>query len=365
MIYYSYKNIDKKKSLWNLVIGERSNGKTYGLCEKMIKNFFVNKKASAYIRRYAMDIKGHRGQQVFAGNVANGQVEKYSKGKYNGIRFKSRRWTFILKDEDENILAESSPFCYAFALAEYEHDKSTTYPDITIIGFDEFISRDLYLEDEFTLLANVLSTIIRQRGDAKIYLLANTVNMYSPYFKELGLKHVRDMQPGQIDVYTYNEGKTTLAIEYCDTSLQNKGKKDSNKYFGFDNPKLSVIKGASWEIPTYPHAPCKYFRKNILFTFFIIFEEEMLQCEIIARDNNIFMFVHRKTTPLRDEKNDLIYQQEYNPAVNYRRKITIPQTKVESKIADLIKNDKVFFQDNLVGETFRNYLHWCAESSTY
>ena len=34
---------------------------------------------------------------------------------------------------------------------------------------------------------NVLSTIIRDRENIKIFMLGNTVNKYCPYFDEMGL----------------------------------------------------------------------------------------------------------------------------------------------------------------------------------
>ena len=64
---------------------------------------------------------------------------------------------------------DKQPFCYAFALSELEHDKSTAYPNVTTVLFDEFLSRKSYLPDEFVLFMNTLSTIIRERDNVKIY----------------------------------------------------------------------------------------------------------------------------------------------------------------------------------------------------
>ena len=97
-----------------------------------------------------------------------------------------------------------------------EHYKSSSYPSVDIILFDEFISRDGYLPNEFVTFMNVLSTIIRHRDDVIIYMLGNTVNRYCVYFTEMNLQGVPKQAQGTIDVYKYvNNPELTVAVEYC------------------------------------------------------------------------------------------------------------------------------------------------------
>ncbi|MCS5736698.1 phage DNA encapsidation protein, partial [Herbiconiux daphne] len=58
--YYTPANIDKKNATYNIIFGERSNGKTYALLKKGIINFIKNKKHMAYVRRWKEDITGRR-----------------------------------------------------------------------------------------------------------------------------------------------------------------------------------------------------------------------------------------------------------------------------------------------------------------
>ena len=97
----------------------------------------------------------------------------------------------------------------------------------------------------------------------------------------------------------------------------------------------------------------------IYFIYFIIFEGSTLQCEIIFKDGNYFTYIHNKTTPIKNPNKDIVYQQDYDARPNYYRKITKPRSELEKKIAWFFINDKVFFQDNEVGEIVRNYLMWC------
>jgi hypothetical protein len=139
--------------------------------------------------------------------------------------------------------------------------------------------------------------------------------------------------------------------------------KKSDFYFAFDNQKLEMITSGIWEIDIYPHCPYKYKPKDIKFKYFIEFDANLLQCEVVYIDNMTFTFIHRKTTPLKDEDNDLIYSTRYDPRPNWRRKITLPMFKVEYKILEYYKADKIFYQDNEVGEIVRNYLVWCGKTA--
>ena len=174
----------------------------------------------------------------------------------------------------------------------------------------------------------------------------------------MGINYISKMKPGDIDVYNYGDSKLKVAVEYTEPS---KIQKKSNFYFAFDNPKLSMIKNGQWEFANYPHCPIKFSQSDIIFNFFILFEEDVLQCEVVQKDSALFLFIHRKTTELKDTESDLIYCQEYNPRPNFRRNILKPTMNVEKRVCQLIRDDKVFYQDNQIGEIVRNYFQWCGK----
>ena len=354
--FYSLKNILSKNAQYNVIFGERSNGKTYAVLKYGLEKFISSGEQMAIVRRWRDDFTGKRGVVMFDALVQNGEVERMTAGVWNGIIYFSSKWYLCRYEDGKREEVSEIPFAYGFALTSMEHDKSTAYPNITTVCFDEFLTRTSYLPDEFVLFMNVLSTIIRQRTNVKIFMLGNTVNKYCPYFKEMGLTHVKQMEQGSIDIYRYGDSDLTVAVEY---TKPNKAGKESDLYFAFDNPKLSMITGGAWEIAIYPHCPVKYVPKEVLFTYFIDFDGELLQCEIVNHDDLYFTFIHRKTTPLKDTDNDLIYTTDYSPRPNYRRKITKPTSNMEKRIAEHFIKDKVFFSDNEVGEIVRNYLIWC------
>ena len=365
--FYDIKPILSKGALYNVIFGERSNGKTFAVLEIILKKFIESNEVEqgVIIRRWEEDFKGKNGSQQFDNFIYNETrgniIEKMSKGKYNGIHYNGRRWYLMKSYVDDKGKTEKEisekPFCIGLNLTADEHYKSLAFPNVTTILFDEFITRKLYLPDEFVTFTSILSTIIRNRDNVTIFMCGNSINKYCPHFKEMGLKHIPQMKQGDIDIYEYGDSGLRVAVEYSD-SPSKKGKK-SDKYFAFDNPKLKMITTGVWEIGIYPHLPKKYKPKHIRYTYFILFEDELLQCEIIVIDKETFTYIHRKTTPIKEDDKGIVYQQEPCIKRNYRVKITTPITKIERLIYSYFVNEKVFYQDNETGEVVRNYLNWC------
>ena len=360
--YYDVDVIDHYNAHYNVIFGKRSNGKTYSILRKIVYNAAKGKGQGAYLRRYREDFKGKRGATLFDSLIANNEISKATDGKWTTVKFYSDRWFFAKKDEnDDRIVADSTPFCYGFSLAQMEHDKSTSYPLITTVVFDEFISRIGYLPNEFVLFMNVLSTIIRQRNNVKIYMLGNTVNKYCPYFQEMGLGHVEDMEAGKIDIYSYGESDLKVAVER--TRDHNIEGRKSDVYFMFDNPNLQMITGGAWELDLYPHLPREYGDENIVFKYFIDFNDHILQAEIIQFDDCCFTYIHRKTGEIRHPDSDIVFSSKYDPRPNHIRNIRKPYNNMGRKILSFFHDDQVFYQDNDVGEIVRNYIMFCTKEA--
>lgn len=360
--YYTLDNILSHNADYNVIYGERSNGKTtavlkYSLLDH-IKSGYKNQ--LAIIRRWEEDFKGKNGKQMFESIVNLGWVEEFTKGKYNSIYYYSQRWFLCKYDEFGNkTLQAEEPFALGFSITSEEHYKSTSYPNVVNILFDEFITRQYYLPEEFIKFQNLLSTIIRLRTNVKIFMCGNTINRFCPYFAEMGLNGVKKQEKGTIDLYTYGESTLRVAVEFSDFPSK---KKASNKYFAFGNPKLQMITNGGWEIDIYPHLPKKYRPKDILYQFFISFDTELLHGNIICVDDVTFLYIHRKTTPIREDTEWLVYQQTPDYRRNYRTNILRPYSKVDRYIYNLIDTKKIFYQDNEVGEIMNNYFKWCYKN---
>lgn len=356
--YYTLDRIKKKDAVYNVIFGERSNGKTYAVLFEGLKQYWETGGQIAVVRRWKEDITGKRANGIFNALNENGEVAKITNGEFEGIHYYNGKFFLCNYDNEKGkvIYADNDCMGYTFALSDMEHNKSISYPKIQIIMFDEFLTKHLYLQDEFVLFMNTVSTIVRQRKDVKVYMLGNTVNKYCPYFQEMGLNHVLQMEQGTIDVYKYGNSKLTVAVEYCASTQKNK---ENNFYFAFNNPKLEMITGGAWELNIYPHNPIKYKPKDIMLIYFILFNEDIYQCEIIQKGNKTFTFIHIKTTELQDTDKDLIYSLEYIPKINYNRNIYKPTNKIQERVLWYFKTDRVYYQNNEVGDAINNYLKIC------
>jgi hypothetical protein len=368
MKWYSLKKILAKHCRYNIIFGLRSNGKSYAVLEHALIKYLKTGKTLGLIRRYREDFRGKRGQAMFSNLECNGNgeniISKLTKGKYSKIIYNASRWYLAYWDNDmQKYIHEDEPFCYAFALSEMEHDKSTSFPTIGTILFDEFITRAAYLPDEFILFMNCLSTIIRHRNDVEIFMCANTVSgaKYNPYFKEMGLKHVSKMQPGDINVYTYGQSDLKVAVEFSDSPTKNR---PSDVYFAFDNPKLAMITGQGdvWELDIYPHITHKIDKKDICYSYFIKFEEHLLQADIIINDHEKYTFIHLKTTPIKNDFDDIVFCLTPDERYNYYVNLLRPTNDISKKIISFFLANKVFYQSNDIGEVVNQYLNNCRKA---
>lgn len=381
IVFYDLSNILSKDCVYSIIYGERSNGKTYAVCKHFLEEYAESKKEIAIIRRFESEFIKGKGKEIFDNliynEVAGNQVEVIFKGKYNFIEYISGRWyleyrkdlvsTKYLKkervrqeDELENkvgTIRMKNPFAYAFALnLEPSYKSGKGYPYVKNILFDEFITRDLPLIDEFTIFQNMLSTIIRKKEDCKIFMCGNTINKYSEYFEEMGLTHVRQQKQGTIDVYHYGDSELSVAVEFSDSPVKTK---QQTKYFAFDNPKIKMITSGTWEIDIYPHLPEEYVPKDIALTYYIVFHEDILECKIIVKKDKTFTFIHRKTTPIKEDNKRRVYSIETNVKPNYHKNILKPVDELDKFIRSYFIKDKVFYQSNDIGNIVDNYLKWC------
>ena len=120
-----------------------------------------------------------------------------------------------------------------------------------------------------------------------------------------------------------------------------------------------MITEGDWELSIFPHLPFKYKPKDIVATYFIEFADRCFQCEIINVNDTFFTYIHEKTTPIKNDDEDLIYTLEYNPKINYNRNIFKPINEVQKRIVWFYNTDRVYYQNNDVGDCVNNYLKIC------
>lgn len=357
--YWSIEPLWNTNATYCIAIGQRSNGKTYGCLKKALELFAETGKQTAIIRRWQDDFKGKRGASLFSPLDKDGVISDLFEDEYNAVVFKNMQWFLANIQEDGTTLVCTKPFAFAFALTSAEHDKSSSYPDVQLIIFDEFLTRGYELPNEFLLFQNTISTIVRDRDDVRIILLGNTVNQYSVYFDEMGLYNIREQVQGTIDVYKYGHSELTVAVEYCDDVNKNK---KSNKYFAFKNPELEMITEGKWEIAVYPRIPTKY--TNPKLTFVITFKGQMVQGDVVRIEDAIVICFHKKSTDIKPKT--IVFDPLCNNTNRYYiSNIFLSDMGKVGKIRQLIYDKKVFYDSNYTGEIVRNWLIQQRNDSAY
>ena len=357
-LYYNIAPIDATGAIYRLIVGQRSNGKTYSVCKHIIEDYFNEGKRGAYIRRYEESITPKNLQSLFNPHLQ--LIWELSEHKWNSIFYRAKEFHLCAIDSEGKIIAkDDTAFCITAAINTSENTKGEDRGEVHTIVFDEFMTRSGYLNNEFVRFMNLLSTLIRDRENAVVYMLANTVNKYCPYFSEMGLKNIDKLAQGEIAVYSYGTSELTVAVELCDEVQATKH--TASKYFAFDNPQLQMITRGAWEFQIYPRAPYKILPEDIVLKFYIQFAEQLLACEVVHSTlkqycNDVFIFVHPQTKDISIDDNTIMYVSDFSSCRMHVRFLKDQPTEGHKLIYSLIQRKAVCFSDNDTGEVFRNWL---------
>lgn len=351
--YYDRTKIDETGANWRLIVGQRSNGKSYSVCKTIIENYFKEKKRAAYIRRYQEEIMPKNIQTLFDPHLP--LIMELSEGRYNGIFYRANCFYLCFYNEEGKIdYKDETPFCITRAVNTWETTKGADVGIISLICYDEFLTRSGYLKDEFICLMNLVSSIVRDRKDCVIYLLANSVNKYAPYWQEFGIEEVDKMEQGEIRVYTYPNSQMKLAIEYCAKAESTKQVNDS--FFAFQNAQLEMLKNGSWEMAAYQHAPYKIADFMIKKKFYVMFNDQLICGNIVHNEKDLFIFFHRQTKDIEIDDKTVLYTTGFSTPICHVRFLNDCPTELHKMIRSLVMKNHMCFADNEVGEIIRNWL---------
>lgn len=153
-------------ALFNLVIGNRSCGKSYGLKKRVIKNFKEKGQQFIYLRRYKDELDKSK-ESYFDDVIINNE-------------FPDDKITF----ENDCYFLNGQLMGYAMALTKAKDYKSSAFPMVWMIVFEEFIIEETgftrYLKNEVHVFLGFYMSIDRYRG-CKVFFLGNNFTMFNPY----------------------------------------------------------------------------------------------------------------------------------------------------------------------------------------
>lgn len=236
-IFYNYNRVRSYNALFNFIISNRGGGKTYGSKKMCINNFLKRGEQFIYVRRYKAEIKEVKDNffsdiaQEFPNHelISNG-TKLYIDGKIAG---------------------------YLIPLSVSQKYKSSAYPLVTTIVFDEFIidkGHIRYLNNEVEVFLDLFETVARKRDNVRAFFLANNVTLINPYFTYFDCIP-RDNQrftiakDGEIVVEMFTDeafirekektrfGKLIKGTKYGEYAINNKSLRDSDVFVIKDKPK--------------------------------------------------------------------------------------------------------------------------------
>ena len=143
-IHYSIDNIDKENANYNLIYGEKSNGKSYAVKHKAIYNYLNTGNRFILLRRWKEDITNLWIEQYFA----DVDVEKITDKKYNCITCYRKVLYFSIYDVNTGKTQRIEKIGYVMSLSTEQHMSSASFLDVDLIIFEEFMQRGNYIPNE-------------------------------------------------------------------------------------------------------------------------------------------------------------------------------------------------------------------------
>lgn len=356
--WYSLDNILKHDTPYYFILGQRSNGKTYSLLKYALLKYLNKGERAVYVRRYDTDINRARARRVALQIEEVMHNEKIT--QYDGCVYSSDGWYLtknkVVKHRDGSTELkaerEAMPFLFSLAMNNMEHDKggnmNTNESNITTIIFDEIVTRMRYLPDEVSLFFDTVSTIKRRKTNLKIFMLANTVSKFCPYFETLEISFTPLMKQNTIK----ENAKGNVTVERTEDNAGD----DVDMYFDFDNKTIGMITHGKWEIAEYPKIGTKWERKEVMLDIFLKYNGQIIHGDVVSKDGNPFIFFYPKYDNIHDESKDIIYSDKEDYRRNWHKSLLRGDDDYSKYITQILTAGKVFYSDNDTGEILRNFI---------
>lgn len=248
-IYYNYDKLFSFPFLLAFVIGERGCGKTFGSKVAVLKKYLKTGEQFIYLRRYKTELDTA---------LATFWNDLTDNGYFNNLELKVKKTKMLTQFHcNGNVCGYAVPLSTANIL------KSTAFPKVKTIIFDEFLLDSAggtyrYLKNEVTMMLDVIETVGRLR-DIQVLFLGNALSITNPYFAYFNLdlpynSEFRTFKDGAIVVnyirnMKYREakkaskfGKLIEGTDYGRYAIDNEMLRD-NKHFVEKKPADAVFWG--------------------------------------------------------------------------------------------------------------------------
>lgn len=372
--HYNIDSIDKLGALINIIFGMRSNGKSYQVKHKkgvipavsdtiryvdpyydkgnIIKSTREKGGTFMLVRRWREEITTDLIEKYFD----DVDVEGITDGKYNYITVYRKQIFFANYNHETNKVSRGERIGYVVALSTEQKYAGGSYLDVTDIIFEEFMSRGVYLAHEPSKLMNLFSTVDRQRGYVRMWLVGNTITRICPYLVEWGLlEMIKSMKKGEIKEKWLPTGEVDeedrpievkIAFEWCNTN-------DGANFIIGEHKEM--LNSGEWQVESQPHLSKS--RKEYKMLYRIVFFYQSFKfigeylLDPVSKDTCWFI----KPYEGEIKEKTLVFSDRINTSRYYQRDIYNPSIK-NDKICNLLrtfKENKIFYSSDLCGTDFK------------
>lgn len=261
--YYDFEGIytaGEKNNCPNLgIAGQKSNGKTFGALRKGLELYLGLKKPEykgrviRYARRRKETVKRDNLLSLFKPHKK--WIESVTDGEYNDYTMIGRRYYLCNRNFATNKInkREANPFCIVNSLSTWETDSGADEGEACIIIFDEAISRENALPNEYDSLMKYRSNCMRDRTDyyCPVVLIGNTVTRDCELLEFFGvdLWKLGDDEQGKIQYIMNRKKQINFIFEWCGSVGITQ---DIKEYYDrFETDKTKMITEGAFELGEY------------------------------------------------------------------------------------------------------------------
>ena len=336
--YYDISEMLKTNAEYMMLLGQRSNGKSYQVKKTVLEDFYFNETKFIYLRRWKADIK----QKEVSTYFDDIPIAKYTNREYNSVRAMNG-FIYLCKIEDGLIVEKREMGRYC-ALNEYERYKSQVFMNYKNIVYEEFITDSIYLNDEPKLLQQFVSTVARL-DKIRVFLIGNTLTRVCPYFHEWCLENVLKQKQGTIEIYKYHmedNVEVKIAVEYCANT--------NNKNTMFFGQAAKQIVTGEWDVKEVPKLPRQLYEYEKIYEVMVVYQafKFVLELLIEPKEGGVIIFVYPYTS---NRKIQRVITDEFSDKPYISSKLDIDK-KPELLMLKVLRMDKVCYSDNLTGSDF-------------
>lgn len=352
--HYNIDNLVACNADFNILYGERSNGKSYQLkYKRAVIKYLETGKRFILLRRYREDITTSSIEQYF-GDV---DVERLTKGKYNCITVYRKQIFLSIFNSDTFKTTRGEKIGYAIALSTEQHYAGHSYLDVEDIIFEEFMARESpYLSNEPDRLMHLYCTVDRKRCTTKLWLVGNSISRVCPYIYEWGLHNIISKQKQgtieTLEIPSTDSDIVKVAIEFCESTGT------SSHTIGFNK---NMMNDGTWQSLPQPHLPKSYKDYKVIYRFIFQYQDfrfisELLQDKEEKEKICWFIYPMRQNAEIR--KNQLVISDKVKIDRNWQRNIydiTLPNENLK-RILGTFREDMIFYASDLVGTDFKQVI---------